>query len=310
MYTAVVTNSTNPPRPYFARHETFHPRYGWLKKAVDRVSEDANVFTREDAPVVLGVGKNMVSAIRYWAQAFKLIEAAQGDENSGYQASELGQNLLQDKDAWDPYLEDLGSLWLLHWHLLKPQCLATAWHFMFNEFNHISFNVDDALYGLNAYKDSYFPSAKTAESSLKKDILCILRMFTASDGEKKQAKEDSIASPFQELGLIQHIRGPYYQFNVGAKPSLPPEIIAFACADFASQRAEARTVNISSLLYDEGSPGLIFKLNEVSLRDALEQVMQHNMGLYVSESAGLMQLAFSDSPAKLANNILGSYFSS
>src|SRR5438309_7786292 len=47
----------------FARHETFHPRYGWLKKGFELASSEATVFLRDDAHVVLGVGKNMASAV-------------------------------------------------------------------------------------------------------------------------------------------------------------------------------------------------------------------------------------------------------
>ncbi|WP_448571562.1 DUF4007 family protein [Trichothermofontia sp.] len=39
----------------FSRHETFHPRFGWLKKGFDRASDDPRVFLEEDAPVRLGV---------------------------------------------------------------------------------------------------------------------------------------------------------------------------------------------------------------------------------------------------------------
>ena len=44
----------------FARHETFHPRYGWFRKAYAFVGNDPRIFTRQDAPVRMGVGKNMV----------------------------------------------------------------------------------------------------------------------------------------------------------------------------------------------------------------------------------------------------------
>ena len=54
-------------KPTFARHETFHPRYGWFRKAYSHVDADPHVFSREDAPVRVGVGKNMVRAIRFWA---------------------------------------------------------------------------------------------------------------------------------------------------------------------------------------------------------------------------------------------------
>ena len=55
-------------RPVFARHETFHPRYGWFRKAYEATADDPAAFTRKDAPVELGVGKNMVKSIRFWVQ--------------------------------------------------------------------------------------------------------------------------------------------------------------------------------------------------------------------------------------------------
>ena len=59
--------------PWFARHETFHPRYGWFRKAYTETARDPHVFGRDNAPVVIGVGKNMVRAIRFWGLAAKLI---------------------------------------------------------------------------------------------------------------------------------------------------------------------------------------------------------------------------------------------
>ena len=49
----------------FARHETFHPRYGWFRKAYAFVADEGNDFNQEDAPIIIGVGKNMVRAIRF-----------------------------------------------------------------------------------------------------------------------------------------------------------------------------------------------------------------------------------------------------
>ena len=46
--------------PTFARHETFHPCYGWFRKAVAGTAESGQIFTLDDATVRLGVGKNMV----------------------------------------------------------------------------------------------------------------------------------------------------------------------------------------------------------------------------------------------------------
>ena len=111
--------------PTFARHETFHPRYGWLHKGFAAAHKDHGVFTAPNATVTLGVGKNMVNAIRYWAQAFKVLEDVPEPFRprvSLLRPSPFGEALLSE-DGWDPYLEDAGSLWLLHWQLLRPPSL-------------------------------------------------------------------------------------------------------------------------------------------------------------------------------------------
>ncbi len=86
--------------PIFARHETFHPRYGWLKKGFDKASEDEMIFSREDAPVILGVGKNMVKAIRYWSTAFKILKEGRlpGSKGNKLVPSEFGLKLSGRKE--------------------------------------------------------------------------------------------------------------------------------------------------------------------------------------------------------------------
>lgn len=55
----------------FSGHDSFQCRSLWLKKGYDFVKAGRS-FTDEDAVVELGVGKNMVNAIRYWMKAFGL----------------------------------------------------------------------------------------------------------------------------------------------------------------------------------------------------------------------------------------------
>src|SRR5947209_1089192 len=97
--------------PSFARHETFHPRFGWLRKAVSAASgEPGNVFNDPEATVKLGVGKNMVHAIRYWGMAFKLLEHQENPARPRLPfvvPTPFGLQLLGE-DGWDPYLEDSG----------------------------------------------------------------------------------------------------------------------------------------------------------------------------------------------------------
>src|SRR3954470_16673570 len=85
--------------PAFARSETFHPRYGWLKKGFDAAREMPDVFLRPDATTKLGVGKNMVRAIRYWCLAYKVLEERPNAERPRLRdafPSEFGRALLSD----------------------------------------------------------------------------------------------------------------------------------------------------------------------------------------------------------------------
>jgi hypothetical protein len=63
-----------------------------------------------------------------------------------------------------------------------------------------------------------------------------------------------------------------------------------------------------SLLYDEGSPGMIFKLSEGAICDAIEQLSETRKNLALSDSAGLIQFSFQEEPVELANEILDQYY--
>ncbi len=291
----------NPVNPVFANHETFHPRFGWLKKGFDAVNRNPGIFLQDDAPVRLGVGKNMVRAIRYWCSAFKII-----DKNN--LPTSFGDKLLGN-NGWDPYLEDPASLWLLHWYLLKPTCEAAAWYYIFNIFRDLEFTKEDILAGLKDYIGNF--NKTIAESSFIKDVNCILRMYAAQDFSRNNAPiEDSIDCPFNELGLIRHF-GKNYQFKIGAKVNLPAQIIVATCLEYASWVSQdSKTITIRRLLYDEGSPGMVFKLTENILCAAIETVAKEFEPIILSDTAGLIQLSFTDEPETLSEVILGQYYNS
>ncbi len=76
----------------FSGHETFPCRYTWLPKAFLALDSDPKAFADEEkAMVTLGVGKNMVRAIRFWAQAADIAEPVYG---GGYALTDFGKALL------------------------------------------------------------------------------------------------------------------------------------------------------------------------------------------------------------------------
>ena len=114
----IITKTKPTVQPVFARHETFHPRFGWLKKGFDKAIENSAIFSEESASTALGVGKNMVKAIIYWSLAYKILQEGSRKDNHAIMPTPFGNQLLGN-GGWDPYLEDAASLWLLHWNLLK-----------------------------------------------------------------------------------------------------------------------------------------------------------------------------------------------
>jgi hypothetical protein len=154
-------------------------------------------------------------------------------------------------------------------------------------------------------------SGKTALSSLKKDASCLLRMYAKQPTQKSTvASEDSLDCPFVELGLIYPAGDSrHYAFRMGYKPTLMPEIVVYAALNFAYQVNEAaRTISLGTLLYDEGSPGKVFKLTESALCGAIEMVARSHEGLGLDDAAGKLQMRFEHEPVAFAEEILNYYY--
>lgn len=297
-----------PAKYVFARHETFHPRFSWLKKGFTSVAEDPEIFQRDDAHIYLGVGKNMAIAIRYWSHACKIIAPAptSNGRGRGYVVTTFGQRLLAD-NGWDRYLEDHASLWLLHWQLLKSPCEATAWLFAFDEFRRADFTAEDLLRELTDFRDRL--GLNISDSSLHKDVSCLLRMYVAQP-TKKQLSEETIDCPFIELGLLQRAGdNRHYAFRVGAKNNLPAAVIVAAALEYSAARApQQRSISIASLTYQSGSPGLVFKLTDSTIASAIEEISRKPGGVLLTDAAGLVQMSFDDEPLRLAQQVLNHYY--
>ncbi len=298
--------------PVFARHETFHPRYGWFRKGVKASSELPDVFTTESAPVELGVGKNMVRAIRFWGRAAKVLvdpPPPQQPRAFATRPSRNGVVLLDEGVGLDPYLELSGSLWLLHWWMLAPPCLLPVWWLAFNQFEPIEFSDDILLsFVLNEIEYSGWPSVPVIDS-IKKDVDCLLRMYATHSG--RLALDDIIDCPFRELGLIEPVWGEKrrFRFVLGPKPTVPPAIVAYACLDYLSTiDASSRTSTVSRLLQPPGSPGRAFKLTEEALVAALVAYSSERPSIQVTTSAGIPQLAIDGDLREQSAHALRTYY--
>ncbi len=301
--------------PVFARHETFHPRYGWFRKALDAAAHNSAVFTGPDATVELGVGKNMVKAIRFWGLAAKLIENDPDSANRrapGVVPTAFGRRLFDPDGGLDPYMEDPGTLWLLHWKLLSPRCLLPVWWVAFNEFGAVEFDAAELELACEAGVAAAAEWQGPHHSSLRKDVTALLRAYAPAERSARSSIDDLLDCPLRELGLIS--RSPAtgkYRFAMGAKPTLPSAIVAYAVLDYiACREPKAKTVLLSRMADEPGGPGRAFRLAEAELADALRPAAELLSGgkLALASPAGAVQLAWRGNPAKLADRILDDYY--
>src|SRR5512146_2733424 len=114
----------------YSGHESFPCRYAWLPKALVAIQAEPEIFSdEENAMAKLGVGKNMVRSIRFWVEATGM---AQPSKSSGLVPTELGLTIF-GPDGLDPFLEDIQTLWLIHWKLCtRLDDPLFAWEFLFS----------------------------------------------------------------------------------------------------------------------------------------------------------------------------------
>ncbi len=298
--------------PVFAGHQTFHPRFGWLKKGLDAVLKDPEVFSRPDAPVVLGVGKNMVEAIRFWGQTFKVI-TAEGKSTSSrsvrYAPTKFGSALLGD-GGLDPYLEDPTSLWLLHWMLCSPTSTAPAWWLFVNEFNPVEFSDDVFFEFLKGKIDSSMWKSPSS-SSLLKDVDALLRMYTRRNARGRQTIDDLLDSPFRDLGLIHEsaTQPGHYRINGNTKPSLTGAAVLIAALDYIAMfDSDAKTISFTRLAYEDNSPGKVFRLPLETLSNLIVEGAMNIDGLKVANPGGVQQLVLRETPGVIASSIAASHY--
>ena len=277
-------------RPKFSGHETFPLRYNWLSKMVAQKARGRPPQWMPKAPVEqamvrFGVGKNMVRSMCHWAELCDVADVE--PEKLEVKLTPFGRRVISERD---PYLEDAGTIWALHWQVATRPHLATTWYWMFNGFPSSVFDARSAAEGLRAAAATHgwrIPATGTIE----RDVDCFLRCYTVSRAKKGTLTEDSLECPFAELELVQPApeRG-FYEFQRGPKPTLPDAVFAFALSEFWACTG-GDTLSFEHVAHAPGSPGRVFKLDETSVAERLERVEDASAGTYRwIDTAGLRQV--------------------
>jgi hypothetical protein len=267
----------------FSGHEKFTCKNFWLKKGFDFFSNPEKSSDENDV-IELGVGKNMVTSIRHWVRAFGIL-----DENS-YAPTYLGETLFGENGK-DIFLEDYGTLWLLHYSLIVTD-KASVYNLVFNELRRERTDfTKEQLLNFIERKCKDYQSDAFNKVTVGNDIDVLIRNYYAQSSGRRSELEDDFSSILVELNLIkehQQIindeKKIWYKIEVDEKNDLPWQIVLYSILD---RWPESTTISFSDLLNGNNAPALIFALtNEGLLLKVKEMVAYYKKQIIYDETAG------------------------
>lgn len=269
----------------FRAHETFSIRKGWLSKGMKSVVKDPSVFaSKEYNPMdVLGIGSNMVKSLRYWLPAVGISDSPKG--KSAQYLTEFGKIVYEH----DPYIEEMGTLWLIHYNLVKQQDSATSWHFFFNHFQLSEFSKEDFTTALANYA-KMTGGVEPPVRSLDDDFNCIINTYMPryKTAPSKDDPESNMDCPLSELGLVDYHnkKEKTYKKATPAVHTIDPIIALAVIVDNAGGRKE---VPLSEIQNKQGNLGRVFNLDAITLLAVLNSAERAGY-VEVVRTAGLDQL--------------------
>lgn len=283
--------STTITKLSFSGHESFQCRNLWLKKGYDYVMKGKS-FNAEDAVVELGVGKNMVASIRYWMRVFDLLK---NDDTP----TELAHKLLAD-DGYDPYLEDVASLWILHFHLVtKGQ--ASIYSLVFNELRRerIEFTKDNFIAFIKRKAENLNISVN--ENTVNDDFGVMAKMYLRGDTKDKDESFSGILTELDFLRLkVVHYKEvengkekdrkqDYYVIENDERPTLPDAVVLYG---LLQQSGTDVSISFNMLEQDPNQVGSVFALSRAGLLNKIENISEQYSDIIFSDQAGIRELQF------------------
>lgn len=270
---------TGPAETFrFGGHQTFPLRTAWLPKAALGLSGGKDVLGNiVDGVVGLGLGKNMVEALRCWADAYGVAERRE----DGWRLTEEGEAIF-GPSGHDRYLEDTQTLWWLHWKIAtQDPGRFFAWELLFNRWNEPTFTQSAVLRAFA--KEAERSGRALSEISLKQHFDVWLRTYCRPRG---RMGEDILDSPLAALALIRPAgdreevgrREPVYAFDFGPKRSISQPLFRYCLMAWWDARAVGEeTMPLHEAVTGAGSPGRIFRMPEEEVRSRLE-LLQRTSG--------------------------------
>jgi len=278
----------------YSGHQTFPLRIAWLPKAIREIASGHDPLTNIDEGIVsLGLGKNMVEALRCWIEAFQIASK----EETGWVLSPVGELVFAPSTGLDPFLEDHSSNWLLHW-LISTNTHAPffAWECLFNRWPTAEFSASAVV---EAFRKESEQNQRTASIvTLKQHWEVFLHSYRPPRGTRGEDHLDcalSVLGLIQEAGERQNAAGKWetlYAFDTGPKTAIPQQLFAFFIHDWWNRAFPSeQTVALRELVAGDHSPGRILRMAESEILQRVSDLTRIQSNVFqIAESANLRQL--------------------
>lgn len=258
------------------RHESFSIREGWLAKGIRNVKKDSKVFSSTEATDILGIGTNMVKALKYWMSATCLIE----EKNREISLSEFG-NLIY---KYDPYLEDIFSWWLIHIKMILNVEDAYIYNIFFNRCGRKSFSKRDIYEQLSLNLRN--EKLDYNENILQDEVNMIIKTYSID--EKIDNPENNFICPLSELTLIKKVDRDTYERNKPEYRNLNYLIVYYVIETLIEDRDY---ISIDDLLKADNGPARILNLDKNLINEYLDEMKRNDL-IIINRTAGLNMVYF------------------
>jgi len=278
----------------FSGHQTFPLRIAWIPKAVGEIARGKDPLSNIDEGITkLGLGKNMVEALRCWIEAFQIANRADGS----WSLTPIGKLIFHPKDGLDPYLEDISTSWLLHWLIsTNSQSPFFAWECLFNRWPAMEFSASQVV---EAFEKEANRGPKPASIvTLRQHWEVFLHSYRPPRTDKGEDHLDSAMSALRlirEFGERPNATGKWenlYSFDTGRKVAIPEQLFAFFVHDWWDRNySKEQTAPIRELVLGDQSPGRLLKMQESEvLQRVTEMASRQPKTFRIVESTSLRQL--------------------
>jgi len=288
--------------PYkISGHETFPCRYSWLPKVIQGIQKDPNLFKNEDqAMVTFGVGKNMVRAIRFWGESFGIIDTKK--KSGSFLVSPFGEAIF-GKKGFDPFFQDIRTLWLLHWGLsANNDRPLLAWNFLLNKWHEPEWTKTKILTVLD--QELSKNGADISQNTIEHHLDVFIHTYVPTRSRGGEPQEDTLDCPFVDLNFIEKVgerteslggrREPIYSFNRSPKTEITSQMFAYCLNDFFTKNhPNEQSLSFTEICVGPCSPGQIFKLSETDIREYLLRIQKQTGAFAFKESAALQHVFLS-----------------